>query len=120
MSDDAQTQQAIANLVMRSASQIAEGKSKSEVVSILEKDGCSNDLAQAIAARGEEVKKTEFKKGGKTTMLIGAGMLGLGIAITVGSYSAASSGGGHYVITSGLIMVGGWLILKGFWRSMAG
>lgn len=120
MQDDAQTQQALASLVMRSASQIAEGKSKSEVIAVLESEGCPKELAQVIAARGEEVKKAEFRKGGKTTMLIGAGMLGLGIAITAGSYSAAASGGGHYVITSGPIIVGGWLILKGFWRSVAG
>lgn len=119
MQEDAQTQQAIASLVMRSASQIAEGKSKTEVVAGLEAEGCPKELAEAIAARGQEIKKAEFRKGGKTTMLIGTGMLGLGIVITSLSYNTASPGG-HYVITSGLIMVGGWLILKGLWRSMAG
>lgn len=119
MESDAQTQQAIAGLVMRSTNRIAEGKSRSQVIAELESEGCPNELAQAIASKGEEVKKAEFRKGGKTTMLIGAGLVGLGIAITAGSYSAAS-GGGHYVITSGLFMGGGWVFLKGLWRTMAG
>ena len=121
MQNDAQTQQVIAGLVVRAANQIAEGKAKSEVIAELERDGCPSDLAQAIATKGEEIKKSEFRKGGQTTMLIGAGLAGLGIAITAGTYSAASSaGGGHYVIASGLIIGGIWVFLKGLWRSMAG
>lgn len=120
MQNDAQTQQVIAGLVVRAANQIAEGKAKSEVIAELEKEGCPSDLAQAIATKGEEIKKSEFRKGGQTTMLIGAGLAGLGIAITAGTYSAASSGGGHYVITYGLIIGGIWVFLKGLWRSMAG
>ena len=119
MQDDAQTQQAIANLVIRSATQIAEGKSKSEVIKLLQDEGCPAELASAIVQRGHEIKKTEFRKSGKTTILIGAGMLGLGALITAGSYNMAS-GGGHYVITSGLFLVGAWLVLKGLWRSVAG
>ncbi|MGV0960187.1 MAG: hypothetical protein ACOYB1_10155 [Limnohabitans sp.] len=116
---DATQEQALARLVMRSASEIAEGKSKSDVIKQLESEGCSAELSQVIVNRGAEIKKQEFKKGGKTTILIGIGMLGLGTAITAGSYSAAS-GGGHYVITSGLFMVGAWLVIKGLWRSVAG
>jgi hypothetical protein len=119
MENDQQTQQAISNLVVRSANQIAEGKSKAEVVALLEKEGCPADLALAIATKGEEIKKAEFRKGGTTSILIGVGLCALGIAITAGSYSAAS-GGGHYVITGGLIMGGAWIALKGIWRSMAG
>jgi hypothetical protein len=52
-------------------------------------------------------------------MLIGAGLAGLGILITAGTYSAASPGG-HYVTTTGLIMVGAWTFAKGLWRTMAG
>jgi hypothetical protein len=119
MQDDAQTQQAIANLVMQSARAIAEGKSKNQVIADLQKDGCPNELATAIVTRGAEIKATEFRKSGKTTILIGAGMLGVGTLITAGTYSVAS-GGGHYVITSGLFLVGAWLVIKGLWRSVAG
>lgn len=121
MQDDAQTQQVITGLVVRAANQIAEGKSKAEVVAELEKEGCPTDLAQAIVTKGEEIKKNEFRKGGKNAMLLGAGLSGLGIAITAGTYSAAASGGGgSYVITYGLIIAGAWVFLKGLWRSMSG
>jgi hypothetical protein len=114
------TEQITLQRVVQAANQIAEGKTKSEVISDLEKQGIPSDAALAIATKGEEIKKTEFRKSGQTSMLIGAGLAGLGIAITAGSYSAASSGGGHYVITTGLIMVGAWTFVKGLWRTMAG
>jgi hypothetical protein len=121
MTYDNQTQQALNALIVRSATQIAEGKSKNEVIALLEQDGCPSDIAQAIADKGEEIKKTEFRKGGQTTMLLGAGLAGLGLAITAGTYSAAASnGGGSYVITYGLMICGAWIFLKGLWRSMAG
>lgn len=114
------TDHALTQMVIYAAQQIAAGKSRDEVASALEKNGVAPAAALAIATRGEEIKKAEFRKGGQTSMLIGAGLAGLGIAITAGTYSAASSGGGHYVITYGLIFGGGWLFLKGLWRSMAG
>ncbi|MFT4242454.1 MAG: hypothetical protein QM569_09230 [Acidovorax sp.] len=121
MQDDVQAQQVIARLVIRAANQIAEGKSKSEVISELKKEGCPTDLAQIITLKGEEIKKDEFRKGGRNAMLLGAGLAGLGVAITAGTYSlAASSGGGSYFITYGLIIVGAWIFIKGLWRSMAG
>ena len=110
----------IAGLVNRAAIKIAEGKTKSEVIAELEKDGCPSDLALAVVTKDEEIKRSEFRKGGQTAMLIGGGLAGLGLAITAGTYSAASSGGGHYVITGGLIIGGIWMFLKGLWRSMAG
>jgi hypothetical protein len=120
MNNDAQIQQVIDGLIVRAANQIAEGKTKFDVISELEKDGCTSDLAKAIATKGDEIKKSEFRKNGRTTMLIGAGLAGLGIAITAGTYSAASSGGGSYVITYGLIICGSWIFIKGLWRSMLG
>ncbi len=116
---DSKQEQALAELIMRSARMIAEGKSKNEVIKHLEGEGCPTDLAQAIVNRGSEIKKEEFRKSGKTTILIGIGLLGLGTAITAGSYNAAS-GGGHYIITTGFFMVGAWLVIKGLWRSVAG
>lgn len=116
---DATQEQALAQLIMRSAKMIAEGKSKSDVVAHLVGEGCPNDLAEAIVKRGAEIKAEEFRKSGKATLLIGVGILGLGALITAGSYNMAS-GGGHYVITSGLFMVGAWFVIKGLWRSVAG
>lgn len=48
-------------------------------------------------------------------MLIGLGLMVVGIAITGGTYAMAaySSGGGHYFITWGLIIVGGFRFVQG-------
>ena len=121
MEQDAQTQQIITNLVVRSATQIAEGKSRESVVAELEKDGCPSELAQAIVTRGEEIKKSQFRKGGQTTMMIGAGICIIGIAVTVGTHDAAvNAGGGKYIIAGGAIIGGAWIFIKGLWRSMVG
>jgi hypothetical protein len=52
---------------------------------------------------------------GSSNLLIGLGMIVLGLIITGVSYSSASSGsgGGHYVITTGLFVVGVIRIFKG-------
>ena len=119
MLSEQQQQEVIYNLVIQAANSYAEGKSTNEIVTEFESQGVPQDLAEAIAKRGEEIKKEEFKKSGKTTMLIGVGLAGLGVVITAGTYSAAS-GGGHYVVTYGLIIGGIWMFLKGMWRAAAG
>jgi hypothetical protein len=48
-------------------------------------------------------------------MLSGLGLAALGGIITGVTYAAAS-GGGTYVITWGLIAVGGWNFLRGFYH----
>lgn len=52
---------------------------------------------------------------GSSNLLIGLGMIVLGLIITGVSYSSASSGsgGGHYVITTGLFVVGVIRIFRG-------
>ena len=43
----------------------------------------------------------------------------VGIAVTAGTYAAAS-GGGHYVIAWGAIAVGAWRFLVGLFQLMRG
>ena len=112
--------QVIVSMVNRSAMQIAEGKSKKEVIAGLISEGCPSELAVQIADKADEVKRSEFRKGGQTTMLIGAGIFGVGLAITMGTYQAAASNGGHYAIFYGAMLVGGWIFLKGLWRTLVG
>ena len=82
MQDDPQLQHAIDDLIIRSANQIAKGKSKAEVIALLEKEGLPSDLSVSIATKGEEIKKAEFRKNGKATMLVGVGLCALGMAAT--------------------------------------
>jgi hypothetical protein len=70
---------------------------------------------QAAAAAQEIANHDYRKKQSLKTMLIGLAMLVVGIAITVGTYAAASSsrGGGSYVVTWGLIIFGGFRFFQG-------
>jgi|JI10StandDraft_1071094.scaffolds.fasta_scaffold150324_2 hypothetical protein len=119
--NDQQMQQAITNLVIKSANMFADGKSRAEVIKELLSYGMTDEAAEAIANKGQEIKSAEARKSGGTTMMIGAGICVVGLAITLGTHeAAASNGGGHYVIAYGAILGGAWVFLKGLWRSMAG
>ena len=43
----------------------------------------------------------------------GGVIAGIAATISLGSYDAASSGGGHYVVLWGAVLWGGWIALKG-------
>jgi hypothetical protein len=72
-------------------------------------------MRQAAAAAQEVENRSAHKKQSFTKMLIGLALMIVGIAITVGTYAAASSsrGGGRYVVTWGLIIVGGLRFFQG-------
>jgi hypothetical protein len=64
-------------------------------------------VQQAVVAQAKENKK--YRRGQyQKHMLIGLGLFALGLVITVGSYVAAASseGGGHFVITYGMVAGG--------------
>jgi len=56
---------------------------------------------------------------GLRNMAIGAIACLIGIAVTAGTYSAASSGG-HYVVAWGAIVFGGFQFLKGLFQLATG
>jgi hypothetical protein len=68
------------------------------------------DLAQRTAVR--------IAQQGRRRVLGGVALIGLGIAITVVSYSVAatSSGGGRYYVTTGLFVIGVMQIVRG-WKA---
>ena len=73
------------------------------------------DVAQAQANIQAEENRVERRKKYGRHMLTGGGMFALGLAITIGTLVAASAseGGGHYVVTYGLILAGGGNFLYG-------
>jgi hypothetical protein len=56
---------------------------------------------------------------GLRNMAIGAVVCLIGIAVTAGTYSAASSGG-HYVVAWGAIVFGAFQFLKGLFQLATG
>jgi hypothetical protein len=57
---------------------------------------------------------------GLRNMAIGAIVCVVGIVITAATYSAASSGGGHYVVAWGAIIFGAVQFLKGLFQLATG
>jgi hypothetical protein len=49
-------------------------------------------------------------------MVTGAGLVALGVVITVVTYNFASSGGGTYIMMWGPIVFGGFILLRGIWN----
>jgi uncharacterized membrane protein YvbJ len=70
---------------------------------------------QAAVAAQEAENRSYRKKQSVKMMLLGLGLLTAGIIITGGTYTLAaySSGGGHFIMTWGLIIVGGLRFLQG-------
>ena len=73
------------------------------------------EVAQTQARVQEDENRSFRKKQYSRHMLTGGGLAALGLAITIGTLLMAtvSEGGGHYVITYGLIIVGGGDFLYG-------
>jgi hypothetical protein len=118
---DERTQQEISDLVMRAASMFADGKNRNEVIAELRSAGATAEAAESIATDVQEIKSAVARDGGKTTMMIGAGIFVVGLAITLGTHEAAvSNGGGRFVVAYGAVIGGVWIFLKGLWRSMVG
>jgi hypothetical protein len=64
------------------------------------------------------------QRDGRRELLVGAVILAIGLAVTIGSYIAAGnaaeqSGSGTYVVTWGLIVVGAVKTVKGLYRMLS-
>jgi predicted phage tail protein len=63
------------------------------------------------------LKMQDFRKEGLVTVAIGVAFLAVGGIITAATFSAASSGG-HFVVTTGLFLVGIVKVVQGIWRTL--
>ncbi len=97
---------------------LAQGKRNTDVIGELASAGVPEDAARFIVDRAQEIKKRVYRKEGMKTVGIGLGIIAVGAVITALSYEYSS--GGHYLVTSGAFVVGGWVTLKGLWRTALG
>jgi DnaJ-domain-containing protein 1 len=104
---------------MPAATGFAEGKSRTQVIDALEKDGAHRQAAETVAKHGEAFKKAEFQKWARGATALCAGLAVLESRLLQAHILAANAGGPH-VVTCRFIIVGAWTFLKGLWRSMAG
>ena len=75
----------------------------------------TEETARAVALEQADQDRVDRKKAYLRAMLIGAGMVALGLGITVGSVALASmgNGGGYYFITWGLVIFGAINFFRG-------
>jgi hypothetical protein len=109
-----------AALVIQASQHRANAKTRDEVVSELESHGVPKDAAESIVSSADEIndaKKANARGDARLLMLVGIGAVAVGIAISFLTYEVAAPGG-RYVIMGGAVLGGGWIFLKGLWRSM--
>lgn len=77
------------------------------------KSPITEETARLVSTQQADQDREDRKKAHLRAMLIGAGMFVLGIAITVGTFVWASTGGGRYVITYGFVVFGAINFFRG-------
>jgi hypothetical protein len=101
---------------------IIEGKNDSEILEELEKKGLTREIGEKIIDKAKtEINKVRNKAHREVAgeyFLKGLGFLALGAVITGITYSIAS-GGGTYVVTTGLFVVGGLYVIIGFFKFLS-
>jgi curved DNA-binding protein CbpA len=105
----------LVSLMKFAAEKAAEGKTMSQVADELTRKGIPYDIAAEVVKRVFEYRSEfEKKEGGKG---IGCGLLMLivGGIITGAGYEAAT-GGGTYIITVGLFIVGAITLVRGLYK----
>jgi curved DNA-binding protein CbpA len=113
---EALTEEEIMVGLMRfAAEQAAKGKKRSQVADELTKQGVPYDVSAQIVQRVFEYRsELKRKEGGKA---IGCGLLMLVVGgVITGVTYAAAEGGGIYVVTTGLFIVGGITLIVGLYK----
>ena len=101
---------------------VIDGKNDNDILSELEKDGIPKELGEKILEKAKtEINKVKGKAHREVAgqyFLKGIGFLALGAIVTGVTYSMAS-GGGTYVVTTGLFAVGGIYVIIGFFKFLS-
>ena len=108
-------EEVIIGLINFAAARAAEGKKRRQVADELAGQGVPYNVAAEVVDRVFAYRsKLQGKEGGK---LMGCGvlMLVIGGIITGISYSAASAGE-HFIVTTGLLLVGGITFISGLYK----
>jgi hypothetical protein len=118
MTDTAEvtTEQAVEAIYRFAAAQLQAGVAPATVRSNLVDKGLSEEAAGIVVGNLQQALTKAHQEAGQKDMLYGALWCIGGIAVTVGTYSAAS-GGGTYVIAWGAIVFGAIQFFRGLARS---
>ena len=112
----------ISSLYEKTIKLVIEGKNDYEILAELEKEGLPKEIGQKILDKAKtEINKVKGKAHREVAgeyFLKGIGFLVLGAIVTWGTYSMAS-GGGTYVVTTGLFAVGAIYTVIGVFKFLS-
>lgn len=108
--------QAVQAVYQYAAGLVKAGMSASQVESKLVEKGLDRSAASIVVKNLFQLRAKAVNEAGKKNMLYGALWCIGGIVVTVATYSAASSGGGSYVVAWGAIIFGAIQFLKGLFQ----
>lgn len=114
--DEATDEDSIIGLMRFAAEKAAEGRNRSQVADELTRKGVPYDVAANIVQRVFAYRSDLKRRDGGKSIGCGLLMLIVGGIITGLTYSAASEGGGTYVVTTGLFLIGGITLLVGIYK----
>jgi hypothetical protein len=99
------------------AEQMKNGASPEQIQATLVEKGLPQDAAEAVVSNLTRAVSEAKGKAGKKNMLYGALWCVGGIVVTAATYSAASDGGGTYVVAWGAIIFGAIQFFRGLAQS---
>lgn len=91
------------------------GYSSSEIATRLRRAGAPMPAADAIATAATDMPTDERRAAGRRNMLVGAGLMAVGLLITLSGYvvAASSPSGGRVAVWWGLVLVGALQFIRG-------
>lgn len=114
-------QEAVVRAVYQhAADMMRQGKNRHKIIESLTQKGLDQESANVVVTNLENVRKQHAKSGAGRDMAIGALICAVGVVITIVTYSAASAGGGRYVVAYGAIVVGAIQFLRGLFNTFVG
>jgi hypothetical protein len=93
------------------------GTRTTSVKADLVEKGVDPDEAWAFVSNQSRRLEDEKSREARKDITVGAIVLGLGLLVTLVTYSMASNGGGSYVVTWGAIIFGGIRLVRGLMNS---
>jgi len=117
-------EQAVRAVYGFAANLMRQGESNYQIEKKLVEQGLAQDVARAIVRNLSDERNRQMSQAHRDAalknMAIGGVVCVIGLIITIGSYSAASSSatGGSYVVAWGAVLFGGFQFLKGLFQMM--
>ncbi|MGC4103782.1 hypothetical protein [Ferruginibacter sp.] len=114
-----QQQEAVNQLYNYAANMmVTQNKTAWETRQSLVEQGLNENAAQTVVDNIDDQIKAAKRKRGNKDMLYGGLWCAGGTIITIATYSAASEGGGHYVVAWGAIIFGAIQFFRGVANSI--